>query len=48
MEQKPSGENKLSWREAIIEVLKTANKPMSSVEIVAASHFSNICFASHK
>jgi hypothetical protein len=36
MEQKPSGENNLSWREAIIEVLKTSNKPMSSVEIVAA------------
>ena len=35
MEQKPSGENILSWREAIIEALKTSNKPMSSVEIVA-------------
>ena len=36
MEQKPSGENNLSWREAIIEVLKKSSKPMSSVEIVAA------------
>src|ERR1035437_3207066 len=35
MEQKPSGENNLSWREAIIEVLKKSSKPMSSVEIVA-------------
>ena len=36
MEQKSSGENNLSWREAIIEVLKKSSKPMSSVEIVAA------------
>jgi hypothetical protein len=36
MEQKPSGEINLSWREAIIEVLKKSSKPMSSVEIVAA------------
>ena len=36
MEQKPSGENNLSWREAIIEVLKKSSKPMSTVEIVAA------------
>lgn len=36
MEQKPSGENNLSWREAIIEVLNKSSKSMSSVEIVAA------------
>jgi hypothetical protein len=36
MEQKQNVENNLSWREAIIEVLKTSSKPMSSVEIVAA------------
>jgi len=36
MEQKSSGEINLSWREAIIEVLKKSSKPMSSVEIVAA------------
>jgi HB1, ASXL, restriction endonuclease HTH domain len=29
-------ENNLSWREAIIEVLKTSNTPMSAADIVAA------------
>lgn len=29
-------ENNLSWREAIIKVLKTSNKPMSAAQIVAA------------
>ncbi len=29
-------ENNLSWREAIIEVLKTSNAPMSAADIVAA------------
>ncbi|HUD48930.1 MAG TPA: HTH domain-containing protein [Candidatus Baltobacteraceae bacterium] len=36
MEQKENAANNLSWREAIIEVLKKSSKPMSSVEIVAA------------
>ena len=36
MEQKPSGENNLSWREAIIEVLKSANKTLNPADIVAA------------
>ncbi len=35
MEQKSNGENNLSWREAISEVLKTANKPMNAADIVA-------------
>jgi hypothetical protein len=36
MEQKQNVGNDLSWREAIIEALKTSNKPMSSAEIVVA------------
>jgi hypothetical protein len=36
MDQKQNIKNNLSWREAIIEVLKTSNKPMSSADIVAA------------
>lgn len=36
MDQQQDGENGLSWRDAIIEVLKTAQKPMRAAEIVAA------------
>jgi hypothetical protein len=36
MEQRQNVESNLSWREAIIEVLKKSSKPMSSVEIVTA------------
>jgi hypothetical protein len=36
MEVKHNMENNLSWREAIIEVLKTSNTPMPAADIVAA------------
>jgi hypothetical protein len=36
MKQETSGKNNLSWRKAVIEVLKASDKPMSSAEIVAA------------
>jgi hypothetical protein len=35
MEQTISSQSNLSWREAIIEVLKSANKPMNAADIVA-------------
>ncbi|MFA6545182.1 MAG: HTH domain-containing protein [Limisphaerales bacterium] len=36
MEQKQTVGNNLSWREAIVEVLRIVGKPMSSADIVAA------------